>query len=183
MVEGRVRGLSVKCLQRGGKCTAAVSFLFYFLPVCGVFASDVQEGKELFHRHCKLCHGISTVLAAPPLKNIHERIPDKTLLYAWVRNNKAVLAQGHPYFVKLYEDWNRAPMNVFPSLSDKQIDAIFAYVQHAAAESEAIENIDTSKQKDKNEGGGLLIGVIVCVGASAYLWYRWKRRNRNGNQN
>jgi hypothetical protein len=71
------------------------------------------------------------VVTGPALKGVTERVPDKNLLHEWIHNNQKVLASGNPYFVNLYNQYNKTPMNVFTSLSDADIDAILKYVETA----------------------------------------------------
>lgn len=71
-------------------------------------------------------------MAGPALENIEKRVPDKKLLYAWIRNNTAVLKSGNSYFNGLYNKWNKTPMNIFPDLQSAEIDSILAYVNEYA---------------------------------------------------
>jgi len=91
--------------------------------------SYAQDGKALFQSNCASCHNPIKIITGPALKGVTERVPDKNLLHAWIKNNQKVLASGNPYFTKLYNDFNKTPMNTFPALSDGEIDAILKYVE------------------------------------------------------
>src|ERR1700732_3835146 len=92
----------------------------------GLFA---QDGKALFLSNCASCHNPIKVVTGPALKGVTERVPDKKLLHDWIKNNQKVLASGNPYFTGLYNQFNKTPMNVFPTLTDAEIDAILKYVE------------------------------------------------------
>jgi hypothetical protein len=69
------------------------------------------------------------VITGPALKGVTDRVPDKKLLHDWIRNNQKVLASGNPYFNGLYNQYNKTAMNLFPTLTDGEIDAILKYVE------------------------------------------------------
>lgn len=87
------------------------------------------DGKELFSNNCATCHQVMKDMTGPALKGIEDRVKDRKLLYSWIRNSPAVLKSGNSYFTDLYNQWNKTPMNVFPNLSDGEIEAILAYVR------------------------------------------------------
>ena len=88
-----------------------------------------QDGQKLFQDNCATCHSVVKDLTGPALKGIEDRVKDKKLLHAWIRNNQAVLASGDKYFNDLFQKWGKTPMNVFPNLSDDEIEAILKYVR------------------------------------------------------
>lgn len=90
----------------------------------------ITTGKELFLANCAACHTIEKDLTGPALAGI-ERRRTKEWIYRFVRNNMDLLKAGDSTAVKLYNDWGKAPMNVFPNLSNKDIDAILAYIRSA----------------------------------------------------
>jgi mono/diheme cytochrome c family protein len=87
-----------------------------------------SEGQTLFRTNCAPCHGINKKLVGPALIGVTDRIPDKKLLYSWIRNSQAVLKSGNPYFNALYKEYNKTQMTAFPNLKNEQIDKILAYV-------------------------------------------------------
>ena len=58
-------------------------------------------------------------------------------LVKWVHNSQAVVASGDAYAVKIYNEFSKTPMTSFPSLSEDDIKAIFAYVDKAATAAPA----------------------------------------------
>src|ERR1700743_2054266 len=102
-----------------------------------------QDGKALFMSNCASCHSPFKVITGPALKGVTSRIPDNKLLHAWIHNNQAVLASGNPYFTGLYNQFNKTPMNVFPSLTDPEIDAIIKYVETAQPPTAVVDGPPT----------------------------------------
>jgi len=128
--------------------------------------SYAQDGKALFQSNCAQCHNPFKVVTGPALKGVTERVPDKTLLHAWIHNNQKVLASGNPYFTALYNQFNKTPMNVFPNLSDAEIDAILKYVETAVpptagAGGGAPEG--SAASKDSESDNTLLYGVLTLI--------------------
>ncbi len=106
-----------------------VALILSILTVlCFDQAGFAQDGKALFQQNCASCHAVHKDLTGPKLAGIEERVPDQKLLYAWIRNNQAVLATGNKYFTDLYAAWNKTAMNLFPNLTDEEIGAMITYI-------------------------------------------------------
>ena len=86
-----------------------------------------QDGKVLFQSNCAQCHNPLKVVIGPALQGVDGRVPDKKLLHDWIHNYAKVLASGNKYFNDLYSQF-KTPMNLFPGLTDPEIDAIIKYV-------------------------------------------------------
>ncbi|HRI21524.1 MAG TPA: cytochrome c [Panacibacter sp.] len=87
-----------------------------------------EKGKQLFSANCSSCHALVHV-DGPSLAGVEERVPDKKLLYSWIRNSEAVLKSGDAYFTNLYNEYNKTAMQSFPALTDEDIDAILFYIK------------------------------------------------------
>lgn len=125
-----------------------------------------QDGKALFSQNCASCHAVNKQLTGPALAGVESRWPDKKMLHAWIKNSQAVIKSGYPYAVQLYEQFNKTPMNSFPTLSDADIDAILAYVEKAASEASAPKATggaagaaDAAAEGDNT----LLFGILTLV--------------------
>lgn len=94
---------------------------------------NAQDGKALFQQNCASCHAANKKLTGPALAGVEDRWPEKKNLYAWIKNSAAFLKTGDPYANKLYQEYNKVAMNLFPSLTDKDIDAILAYIKTVPA--------------------------------------------------
>src|SRR6201991_2044908 len=128
--------------------------------------SYAQDGKALFQSNCASCHSPVKVITGPALKGIRERVPDNNLLHAWIKNNQKVLASGNPYFTKLFNDFNKTPMNVFEgSLTDKDIDAILSYVENFKTAPTTPEggSGETAAAKGAESDNTLLYGILTLI--------------------
>ena len=125
------------------------------------FTGYAQDGKALFQTNCASCHHPTKQILGPALKGVTERVPDKKLLYDWIKNNKAVLATGNPYFTALYTQFNKTQMNTFPSLTDNEIGAILKYVEDY---KEPGKGDDRNPPPAKEEGDStLLYGILTLI--------------------
>lgn len=87
------------------------------------------EGKALFSQNCASCHAVHKQLTGPALAGIEERVSDRNQLYEWIRNSESVIKSGEPYFVDLYNRFNKTSMNKFPNLTNEDIDNILDYIK------------------------------------------------------
>ncbi|HXB06781.1 MAG TPA: c-type cytochrome [Puia sp.] len=120
-----------------------------------------QDGKALFQTNCASCHSPFKVIIGPALKGAQERIPDNKLLHDWIHNNAKVLSQGNAYFTALFNQYNKTPMNTFPNLSDKDIDAILKYVETATPPPPPGPENPTGKAEDSDNT--LLYGILTLI--------------------
>jgi cytochrome c2 len=98
-------------------------------------SSNGPDGKMLFQDNCASCHSVIKDLTGPALVGVQKRIPDKTLLYKWVRNPAGVLKSGNVYFNDLKKRFGGVVMTTFPSLSDQEIDEILRYIERTGSMS------------------------------------------------
>lgn len=91
------------------------------------------EGKQLYQANCAKCHMIDRKMTGPALQGVRDRWPDSTHLYEWIKNSQAFLATGDAYANKLYEEYNKSPMQAFPNLKDADIHDILLYIDAEAA--------------------------------------------------
>ncbi|HEY4061777.1 MAG TPA: c-type cytochrome [Puia sp.] len=122
-----------------------------------------QDGKALFQSNCASCHNPVKIVTGPALKGVTERVPDKKLLHDWIHNNNKVLASGNPYFTALFNQFNKTPMNTFPSLTDTEIDAILKYVETYQAPSTAGPNVENGNEKAIQNDNSLLYGILTLI--------------------
>ena len=122
-----------------------------------------QDGKALFQTNCASCHNPVKVITGPALKGVTERIPDKTLLHAWIHNNAKVLASGNKYFNDLFNQYNKTAMNTFPGLSDAEIDAILKYVENYQAPAAPTAGGEDSTSKGNESDNTLLYGILTLI--------------------
>jgi len=117
----------------------------------------------LFQSNCASCHSPIKIVTGPALKGVSERVPDKKLLHDWIHNNQKVLASGNPYFTSLFNQFNKTPMNTFPSLTDPEIDAIIKYVDNYQAPAATGANVETGNTKAVEGDSTLLYGILTLI--------------------
>lgn len=136
-----------------------LSILFSTVVIIGnsLFA---QDGKALFQSNCASCHNPVKVVTGPALQGVTTRVPDKKLLHDWIHNNQKVLASGNAYFNNLYNQFNKTPMNIFPALTDAEIDAILKYVEEYKAPT---PTVDGPKGAEPANDNSLLYGILTLI--------------------
>jgi cytochrome c551/c552 len=122
-----------------------------------------QDGKALFQSNCAQCHNPVKVVTGPALKGVTERVPDKKLLHDWIKNNQKVLASGNPYFTSLFNQFNKTPMNVFPTLTDPEIDAILKYVESYTVPGNPPTGGPEDNVKTPSSDNTLLYGILTLI--------------------
>ena len=95
-------------------------------------AGDLAKGKQLFNQNCAACHALNRKMTGPALANVEQRLYDdegldKQWLYAWIKNSAGMIAAGDDYANRIYNEYNKAAMTAFPTLSNADIDNILAY--------------------------------------------------------
>ncbi|SHE88312.1 c-type cytochrome [Chryseobacterium takakiae] len=93
---------------------------------------DPKNGEKLFKANCTACHALDKQVIGPALKGVVARLETeqglgKDWLYKWIKNNKELRASGDKYANEVFEKFNKTEMQVFPNLTDKDIDDILAY--------------------------------------------------------
>lgn len=142
-----------------------VRSLFFLSILCVSVSASAQDGKALFENNCKSCHGIDVGLTGPALRGVQERVPDQKLLYAWIKNNQAVLASGNKYFNDLYVQWNKTAMNTFTGLADADIAAILKYINEAPKAGAKKDDGPglTPGDKAAASDNSLLYGILTLI--------------------
>jgi len=140
-----------------------VIFSFLFATVFSFGAAvQAQDGKALFNSNCASCHNPLKDATGPALKGALERWGgDNARLHAWVRNSQAVIKSGDKYANELYVQWNKVAMPSFTTLSDEEIDAIFAYVETVTPPAPKTSGGDGSGAPASDNT--LLYGVLTLI--------------------
>ncbi|MDG1269347.1 MAG: cytochrome c, partial [Ulvibacter sp.] len=87
---------------------------------------DAALGEKLFKANCAACHKLYKKATGPALYSVGDKY-EKEWLYSWIKNSAALIASGDSRANAIFEEYNKSAMNVFPGLSDKDIDDIVAY--------------------------------------------------------
>ena len=145
---------------------AKIVSIFLFITLSSSIGNQLnaQDGKALFSQNCASCHAVNKKLTGPALAGVEDRWPEKKNLYAWIKNSAAFLKTGDPYANNLYNEYNKTAMNLFPSLSEKDIDAILAYIKSVPAADAATPGGDKSKAgaEDKSDSS-LVFGILTLI--------------------
>jgi mono/diheme cytochrome c family protein len=138
--------------------------LFLLLLSSGFTVSaqtDLVAGKSLFSNNCASCHNPLKDGTGPALHGVTDRVPDRALLHAWVKNNAAVRASGNVYFNNLYKERGGTAMNLFPTLTDAEIDNILAYVESVKP---VVQGPGTGPESTQTESdNSLLYGILTLI--------------------
>lgn len=122
--------------------------------------TQAQDGKQLFITNCQSCHKVSGPSpTAPGLAGVEERGPwaDRQKLYDWVHNPPGF---NDPYTDALKKEYGYL-MTPFPQLSDKDIDAILAYVNTPQTPDKGGGEGETSAPSDDNNA--IIFGIISLI--------------------
>ncbi len=87
------------------------------------------NGKELFMKSCASCHAtdMKMEMTAPPLGNVINK-RGKEWVYNYTKNADLMLRQGDSIALQFRkEGWSLMPS--YSSLSEQELDSIFAFVQ------------------------------------------------------
>jgi len=129
-----------------------------------IFANQgtAQDGKALFSANCASCHKMDKVLVGPALMGVTDRWSSKDLLKTWIKNWPAAVATGDEYAVKM-KDYAPSAMNLFPNLSDAELEALITYMatwQPPAADKPVGDVVGQPASEGDNS---LLFGVITLI--------------------
>lgn len=120
------------------------------------FRAMGQDGKALFVEKCASCHNPLKDGTGPALQGVTQRVGDKKKLYAWIRNNAALLEAGDPYFKSI--DRQGSAMTLFTTLKDEEIAAILNYVETYKAPA-----IPPGETASKESDNSLLYGILTLI--------------------
>ncbi len=130
----------------------------------GAVVGDAAAGEALFKANCTACHAVDKRVMGPALAGIDQR-HDREWLHKWIKNAPAMVASGDAAAVKIFNEYNQAPMTPFPQLSDADIDNILAYVK--AEETKKAEQpaggAATAAAEDKGVSSFMIAGLIAVV--------------------
>lgn len=142
------------------------------LGICLIFGNnlfaqeDLSAGKTLFKNNCASCHNknMRDDLTGPALGTYSEGWADYSQeeLYSWIRNSQALINEGHPRAVELWNEWKPTVMTAFPNLTDEDIANILAYVDGVYA--------GTYPPPDPNAVAG---GAVAAEDQGMSAWMYW----------
>jgi hypothetical protein len=98
----------------------------------------------------------------PALAGVEGRWESKEKLYSWIKNSAAFLKTGDAYANKLYLEYNKTAMNLFPNLKNEEIDAILKYVASVPAPGTAAPGAAAAGAPAEDDNS-LLFGILSLV--------------------
>lgn len=110
----------------------------------GKIATDsltVAQGKELFIQNCSACHNFRQRGIGPNLAGV-TRMESAEWLASFIANSQQMISAGDPRAVSLFEDY-KIPMPPFPTLGEKNIASLIAYMHTF----EATESVSLNAEK------------------------------------
>jgi len=142
-------------------------FVLFFLLHFSVIV-HAQDGKVLFSQKCASCHAVDKKLIGPALAGALERWPEKDKLYAWVHNSAAVVKSGYPRAVAVYNEYNKIQMTAFPELTEKDIDAIFAYIETPKSPGGGVKHdggpdVNPAEVNAAANDSALIYGILTLI--------------------
>lgn len=139
-------------------------FAFLLCFSTHALAQDVAKGKQLFNSQCAACHKLDADMTGPALRHVTDRRSTEWL-HKWIKNSAELIKSGDAEAVKLFNDWNKVPMNAFPNLSDEDIDNILAYTSEEKAAPPAVspDGGSSSGSADNSSLNLLIFGALALV--------------------
>lgn len=151
------------------------SIFAFFALVFTLFSfsntATAQDGKALFSSNCASCHHPTKDVTGPALKGVSEKVPSKEWLYKWVHNSTALVGSGDKYANEVFNKWNKIPMPAFANLSEKDIDAIIAYVDayEAPGAGDKKKDVQTAPESDNT-----WLYTIITIGLAFLVIVLWR---------
>ena len=118
--------------------TLAIIVPVFWKPADGKIQDEITLGKQIYEKNCKKCHPLFEEAAGTPMYGTLERIPDKAWLYRFIKDPLPMYI-GDAYAICLKKEYG-SEMPGYPSLTDKEIDAVYKYVYAEAEKRKDIWN-------------------------------------------
>ena len=141
--------------------------LIIFFSFSSLVEISAQNGQQLFNSKCASCHNVFKDLQAPKLGGVLEGSyygGDITKIYKWVRNTTTMVASD-PHYKGLKDQFQQV-MTQFPAsdLGDKDIDAIFDYINKTYATAQGPKPPDkTTASPEASNQNWIIFGIISLI--------------------
>ncbi|XOD67531.1 MAG: c-type cytochrome [Flavobacteriales bacterium Tduv] len=123
---------------------------------------NAENGAKLFKKECTACHStdLTKKLIGPALEGVTEK-RSREWLHRWIKDNKAFRESGEKDAVAMYEEYGKLEMNLFPNLSEQDIDDILAFIKKKPALDEQKNSAVAETANAQQNDGGLMTNIIV----------------------
>ena len=137
---------------------------FFSLFIAFAQEPDIQAGKKLFNANCAACHKLNKKAVGPALRGVSAKY-DRDWLYKWIKNSSAMIKDGDPQAVSIWEEYNKVAMNAFPLLSNSDIDNILAYTDYVPPAPVATAGAQLPANTTSNSGtsNDLILAALTLV--------------------
>ena len=127
-------------------------FCIFFQKTANAENKNIENGKNLFKKNCTACHSLDLKkeLIGPALSGITDR-KNRNWLKKWIKNNKSLRNSGDKDAIYIYQKYGKIEMNLFPNLSDKEIDDILDFIKNPPIKNMGIEKISFTDPEKKEE--------------------------------
>ncbi len=157
-----------------------LSICLTFFALCLFAEPNINEGKSLFKDNCAQCHNrnMTDDLTGPALAGWEDRWADypQEDLYRWIRNSQALIAEGHPRAVEVWNEWKPTVMNSLPNLTDQQIESILGYINAVIAGEIDVPVVTTtgagSGAAEKSDNTFLFVTLFIILAILAIVLAR-----------
>ncbi|WP_185862183.1 c-type cytochrome [Blattabacterium cuenoti] len=148
-----------------------ILFFIFFLFFYSVKSSDIknikgdaEKGAVLFKKNCTACHSMNLEkkMIGPALYGVTER-RNREWLHKWIINNKSLRKSGDKDAIAIYKEYDNVEMNIFPQLSEKEVDDILFFIQNPIKKKEENHKYEEiNNEKELSEKQFLIKLIVFC---------------------
>ncbi|WP_149030179.1 c-type cytochrome [Blattabacterium sp. (Blattella germanica)] len=140
-----------------------LSFFFLGKVKAENIKGNPEVGAELFKKNCTTCHSmdLEKKMVGPALSGVTEK-RSREWLHKWIINNKSLRESGDKDAIAIYKEYGNLEMNLFPQLSEEQVDNILSFIQNPIKKKEEIEPHETSNENEIEEKQFLIKLIVFC---------------------
>lgn len=137
--------------------------LLLILSIFSFFKISAQDGKALFQSKCAQCHNVMVDGTGPALKGLEERgqWSDHAKILQWVHNPAAFMVSDK-HTQELKARFNIV-MTPFPELTQKDVDAVVAYVNKTAEDASKPQPVADNGGGGEDNQNWVIFGVISLI--------------------
>lgn len=140
-----------------------IALIVFALSSFSFIKVSAQDGRQLFNNNCASCHSITKDLTGPKLGGVLDRDPyngDINKLVHWVHNADK-LTGTDPYYKGLKAQFGGTQMTAFPSMPDKDVEAIIKYVNTPVAGP--VPGTTPTEEVPNSDKTWVIFGVISLI--------------------
>src|SRR5687767_13755330 len=149
-------------IDKPGLTKTILRLLFFCFAFSIANEGFAQNGQQLFMQNCAQCHSPLKDVTGPALQGVDKRgdWTERKNLYDWIHNPSGY-AQKSAYAKGVADKYlgGGIQMQAFPSLTEKDIDAIVDYVNSVKA---PVVSVDPEKSKTGDDNS-LLFGILTLI--------------------